>query len=58
MKSAAGDSVVLQAPRGVEYLTVLDVRYERIPVEPFREPPGSEASAQGPLADANPPDEG
>jgi transcription elongation factor GreB len=45
MKAAAGDSVVLQAPRGTEYLTVLDVCYERIPVEPFREPPGSEASA-------------
>jgi transcription elongation factor GreB len=47
MKSAAGDSAVLQAPRGTEYLTVLDVRYERISVEPFREPPGSEASAKG-----------
>jgi transcription elongation factor GreB len=47
MKSAAGDSAVLQAPRGTEYLTVLDVRYERITVEPFREPPGSEASAKG-----------
>ena len=45
-KSAAGDSVVLQAPGGTESLTVLDVRYERIPVEPFREPPGSEASAK------------
>jgi transcription elongation factor GreB len=44
MKSAVGDSVVLQAPRGAEYLTVLDVCYERISVEPFREPPGSEAS--------------
>jgi transcription elongation factor GreB len=47
MKSAVGDSVVLQAPGGTEHLTVLDVRYERIPVEPFREPPGSEASAKG-----------
>jgi transcription elongation factor GreB len=47
MKSAAGDRVVLQAPRGTEYLTVLDVRYERISVEPFREPLGSEASAKG-----------
>jgi transcription elongation factor GreB len=46
MKSAAGDSVVLQLPGGTEHLTVLDVRYERIPVEPFREPPGSEASAK------------
>ena len=46
MKSAAGDSVVLQLPGGTEELTVLEVRYERIAVEPFREPPGSEASAK------------
>jgi len=47
MKSAANDSVVLQAPGGTEYLTVLEVCYERISVEPFREPLGSEASAKG-----------
>jgi transcription elongation factor GreB len=47
MKSAAGDSVVLQLPGGTEYLTVLEVRYERIAVEAFREPAGSEASAKG-----------
>jgi transcription elongation factor GreB len=47
IKSEAGDSVVLQAPGGTEYLTVLEVRYERISVEPFREPPGSEAGAKG-----------
>ncbi|HEX5230017.1 MAG TPA: transcription elongation factor GreB [Bryobacteraceae bacterium] len=47
MKSAAGDCVVLQAPRGAEELTVLEVCYERIPVEPFREPLGSEAAAKG-----------
>ena len=47
LKSAAGDEVVLQAPGGTEYLTVLEVRYERISVEPFREPPASEASAKG-----------
>jgi len=46
MKSAAGDSVVLQAPGGTEDLTVLEVWYERISVEPFREPPGSVASAK------------
>jgi transcription elongation factor GreB len=57
MKSQAGDSVILQAPRGTEYLTVLDVRYQRIPVEPFREPPGSEASAKGPRRRQSP-DEG
>jgi transcription elongation factor GreB len=47
MKSAAGDSVVLQVPGGTENLTVLEVRYQHIPVEPFREPAGSEASANG-----------
>jgi transcription elongation factor GreB len=47
IKSAAGDEVVLQAPGGTEYLTVLEVRYDRIPVEPFREPAGSEASGKG-----------
>ena len=46
LKAAAGDSVVLQAPGGTEYLDVLEVRYERISVEPFREPPGSEASSR------------
>jgi transcription elongation factor GreB len=47
MKSTAGDNVVLQLPGGTKYLSVLEVRYERIPVEPFREPAGSEASAKG-----------
>jgi transcription elongation factor GreB len=46
LKSEAGDRVALEAPSGREYLTVLEVRYERIPVESFREPPGAEASAQ------------
>lgn len=44
MKSAAGDTVLLHAPGGTEQLTLLEVFYERIAVEPFREPPGSEAS--------------
>jgi len=47
MKSAAGDSVVLQVPGGTEHLNVLEVRYERISVEPFREPLGSEALPKG-----------
>ena len=47
-KSAAGDRVALHAPNGTEYLIVQEVRYERIPVEPFREPPGAEASAKEP----------
>jgi len=56
MKSASGDRVVVQAPGGTAYLDVLDVYYERIPVEPFREPPGSEASAKRPRR-PNPSDE-
>ncbi|HZD47057.1 MAG TPA: transcription elongation factor GreB, partial [Acidobacteriaceae bacterium] len=46
MKSAAGDSVILEAPGGAEDLTVMEVRYECVSVEPFREPPGSEASVK------------
>ena len=46
MRSAEGDSVLLEAPGGKERLTVLEVRYERIAVEPFREPPGSYAAAK------------
>ena len=45
-KSGPGDSVILRAPGGTEQLTILDVRYERIPVAPFSEPPGAEASAK------------
>jgi transcription elongation factor GreB len=41
LRSTADDSVVLQAPGGTEHLTVLEVWYERIVVEPFREPAGS-----------------
>lgn len=44
MKAEAGDCVVLEAPAGKSYLTVLDVTYERIAVEPFREPPGAQSS--------------
>ena len=46
MRSGEGDSVVLEAPGGNERLTVLEVRYERIVVEPFREPTGSYAAAE------------
>ena len=47
LRSAAGDTVILQAPGGTESLTVLEVCYQRISVEPFREPPASEASVKG-----------
>jgi transcription elongation factor GreB len=56
MKSAAGDQVVLQAPGGTADLTVLEVCYKRISVEPFREPPGAEASAKELPRRSNPPD--
>ncbi len=58
LKSSAGDRVTLQAPSGTEYLTVLEVCYQRIPVEPFREPPGAESSAKGLPGQPDPPDEG
>jgi transcription elongation factor GreB len=48
MKSRAGDRVVLRAPGGTEELEVLEVRYQPIPVEPFREPPGAEAAPKAP----------
>ena len=44
MKRAVGDRVVLHAPGGTEQLQILEVRYQRIPVEPFSEPPGAEAA--------------
>jgi transcription elongation factor GreB len=44
MKAGPGDEVVLHAPGGTERLEILEVRYERIPIEPFTEPPGAEAA--------------
>ena len=44
MKAGPGDRVLLHAPRGTEQLRVLEVRYQRIPVKPFTEPPGAEAT--------------
>jgi transcription elongation factor GreB len=44
MKSAAGDRVVVQAPRKTEHIEILDVEYAAIPMDPFREPPGAEAA--------------
>src|SRR4051812_24909751 len=46
MKAGPGDRVTLHAPGGAEQLQIVDVRYERIDVEPFREPPGAEAAGQ------------
>lgn len=47
MKSGAGDTVLLHAPSGTTELEILEVRYERIPVEPFQEPPGAESATKG-----------
>ena len=44
MKAGAGDTVVLRAPGGTEDLEVLEVRYELIPMEPFREPHGAQSA--------------
>jgi len=44
MKSGPGDRVALHAPAGSEELRILEVRYERISVQPFREPPGAESA--------------
>jgi transcription elongation factor GreB len=57
MKSAAGDRVILKAPGGTTYLTVLEVSYQRIPVRLFCEPPGAEVSAKRLPRGVNPPDE-
>jgi transcription elongation factor GreB len=46
MKAGSGDYVVLRAPGGTEQLHILDVRYERIPLEPYAEPPGAEAGSR------------
>jgi transcription elongation factor GreB len=48
MKSAPGDRVVLRAPGTTEPLEILEVRYARIPMEPFSEPPGAESAPKTP----------
>jgi transcription elongation factor GreB len=46
MKSGPGDRVVLRAPGSTELLRIIGVRYERIPVAAFSEPPGAQAGAR------------
>lgn len=46
MKSGPGDRVAVHAPAGSEELQILEVRYERIAVQPFTEPPGAESAAK------------
>jgi len=43
MKKGRGERAMLHAPGGTEQLEILDVSYEPIEVEPFREPPGAQA---------------
>jgi transcription elongation factor GreB len=45
-KSGVGDEVVLHAPGGTDQLEILEVRYQRIPIEPFTAPAGAEAAAR------------
>jgi transcription elongation factor GreB len=44
MKSGPGDQVVLRAPGGIDRLQILEVSYESVAIEAFKEPPGAEAS--------------
>jgi transcription elongation factor GreB len=44
MKAGPGDIVVLHAPGATEQLEILEVRYGRITMDPFTEPPGAEAA--------------
>ena len=44
IKAKEGDRVLLRAPGGTEQLEIVEVNYERIPVEPFKEPPGAESA--------------
>jgi transcription elongation factor GreB len=46
MKSGPGDRVVLHAPGGSEQLEILEVRYERVPVDPFSAPAGAESASR------------
>ena len=44
MKAGPGDTVIVRAPGGTQQLEILSVSYERIPMDPFTEPPGAEAA--------------
>lgn len=48
MKKGPGETVVLHAPGGNERLEILEVDYDAIPIEPYREPPGAEALRTAP----------
>ena len=46
MKKAPGDRAVLYAPGGTEHLEILDVQYDRIEIDPYREPPGAQSATK------------
>jgi len=48
MRAKEGDHVELRAPGGTEQLEILEVRYDRIPVNAFIEPPGAESAPKTP----------
>jgi transcription elongation factor GreB len=48
MKAGPGDTVILRAPGSTQQLEILAVRYERIQIAPFTEPPGAEATPRSP----------
>ena len=51
MKAGPGDRVVLHAPGSTEKLEILEVRYARIPVQPFLAPPGAESAGKPPTGE-------
>ena len=48
MKAGVGEKVVLRAPGGVEQLEIIDVSYDKILIEPFKEPPDAESAIKEP----------
>lgn len=46
MKHGVGDEVVLVAPKKTEHLEIMAVRYEKIPMDPFKEPLGAESTGK------------
>ena len=50
LKSKEGETVVLRAPGGTEALEIVEVRYERIPVDPFKEPVGAQSVPDSPAS--------
>ena len=44
MKKASGERAILHAPGGTEHLEILDVTYDRIPIDAFVEPPGAQSA--------------